>query len=120
MNYVTEQGIKAVVLDASEKLNTVNDVLDLMAAAMYENCVGLIVPKECLPEDFFRLRTGFAGEVLQKFSNYNMKIAVTGDFSGYTSPSLRNFIYECNQGRQVFFKTTVEEGVAALIQASVR
>ena len=120
MKYRMEQGIRAAVLDACEKLNTVNDVLDCMVTATYEDCFGLIVPKECLPGDFFRLGTGLAGEILQKFSNYKMKIAVTGDFSGYTSKSLRDFIYECNQGRQVFFKATVEEGMSALIQASAR
>ncbi len=118
MNYIVQQEIKIAVLTAEERLDTVQAALDRMATAMYEGCVGLIVPKECLPEDFFRLGTGFAGEVLQKFSNYNMKIAVTGDFSGYKSQSLRDFIYECNKGNRVFFKASAEEGMAALIQAA--
>jgi hypothetical protein len=75
------------------------------------------VPKECLPEAFFQLNTGFAGEVLQKFTNYRMRIAVTGDFSGYTSKSLRDFMYESNMGRQVFFKASVEEGMASIVKA---
>ena len=120
MNYMVHQEIKVAVLTAEEKWNTIQDVLDCMVTATYEDCIGLIVPKECLPGDFFRLGTGLAGEILQKFSNYKMKIAVTGDFSGYTSKSLRDFIYECNKGSQVFFKATVEEGMAALIQASAR
>lgn len=32
-------------------------------------------------------------EVLQKFINYQTKIAIIGDFSGYTSKSLKDFIY---------------------------
>ncbi len=120
MNYLMEQGIKAAVLTAGEKLVTLQDALDIMASAWYEGCVGVIMPRECLPEDFFRLRTGFAGEILQKFTTYNMKIAVTGDFSGYSSQSLRDFIYESNKGRQVFFKATMEEAMASLVHASAR
>jgi len=120
MNYLMEQGTKVAVLTAQEKWNTVQDALDSMVTAAYDGCVGLIVPKECLPEDFFHLRTGFAGEVLQKFTNYKMKIAVTGDFSGYESKSLRDFIYESNKGCQVFFKATVTEGMAAIVKALAR
>ena len=120
MEYITERGIKAAVLCPPEKWNTAADALDCMAAAAYDGCIGVIVPRECLPEDFFILKTGFAGEVLQKFTTYNMKIAVTGDFSGYTSRSLKDFIYESNKGRQVFFKATLEEGMASFIQASAR
>ena len=117
MNYSFEKGIKAAVLTEKEKWLTVSDALDCMAAATYDGCVGVIVPKECLTEDFFDLRTGLAGEILQKFTNYKMKIAVTGDFSGYASMSLRDFIYESNKGRQVFFKANLEDAMAAIVRA---
>ncbi len=117
MNYVFEKGIKAAVLTEKEKWQTVSDALDDMAAASYDGCVGVIVPKECLTDDFFDLRTGLAGEILQKYTNYKMKIAVTGDFSGYTSKSLRDFIYESNKGRQVFFKASLEDAMAAIARA---
>jgi hypothetical protein len=52
---------------------------------------------------FFQLRTGLAGEILQKFTNYRFVVAIVGDFDVYDSKSLRDFIYECNQGKQVFF-----------------
>lgn len=120
MNFIIEQGIKAAVLSTQEKWNTVQDALDSMVTAAYDGCIGMIVPKECLPEEFFKLKTGFAGEVLQKFTNYKMKIAVTGDFSSYSSQSLRDFIYESNKGRQVFFKATEAEGIAAFVQALTR
>jgi hypothetical protein len=119
MNYITDQGIKAAVLTRQEKWNTVQDALDCMVTAAYDGCLGIIVPKECLPEEFFKLKTGFAGEVLQKFTNYRMMIAVTGDLSSYASQSLRDFIYESNKGRQVFFKASVEDGMASFVKACV-
>jgi hypothetical protein len=120
MDYLMDRGIKAAVLTSGEKWETLRDALDCMAAAAYEGCLGIIVPKESLPEEFFQLKTGFAGEVLQKFTNYRMKIAVIGDFSGCTSKSLRDFMYESNNGRQVFFKAAVEEGMASIVKASDR
>lgn len=111
MRIISVNGEKAAVVSPDVKLNTPEEVLDRMGEAWFEGCAGMIVPEECFPESFFDLKTGFAGEVLQKFSNYRMKIAVIGDFSAYTSRSLRDFIYECNNGGRVFFKGSEEEGV---------
>ena len=58
------------------------------------------------------LRTGLAGEVLQKFINYHVKVAIVGDYSQYTSKSLRAFIYESNRGNDIYFLSSVEEAVA--------
>ena len=45
-----------------------------------------------------------------------MKLAIWGDFSGYTSKPLHDFIYESNQGRDIFFTTTQEEAIERLRQ----
>ena len=83
------------------------EAMELIASARYETgCEALILPKESLSEDFFRLSTGLAGEVLQKFVNYQMRVAILGDFSGYTSKPLQDFIRESNQGRQICFQPT--------------
>ena len=85
--------------------------MDLLATARYETgCSALVLHKEQLDESFFRLSTGLAGEVLQKFVNYQMKLAIVGDFSGYTSKPLRDFIRESNEGRQICFQP--DEGAA--------
>ena len=86
--------------------------LDLMMSISYhDSCSCIVINKEALCEDFFVLRTGIAGEILQKVVNYRMKVAIVGDFDGYTSKALRDFIYECNNGRDVFF---VADEAAAL------
>ena len=46
-----------------------------------------------------------------------MKLAIVGDFSGYTSKPLRDFIYESNNGSHVFFVATVEEALEKLSRA---
>jgi len=62
------------------------------------------------------LSTGLAGEILQKFINYHIKIAIYGDYSNYTSKPLKDFIYECNHGKDFFFTATKEEGIEKLIE----
>ena len=103
------------IIEATEKINSVRDISDLMANAYYNECVGLVIKKEYLAEEFFDLKTRIAGEILQKFSNYNMKMSIIGDFSVYDSKSLRDFIYECNNGNLIFFKDTEEAGIDAII-----
>lgn len=115
MDTVTKNGVTVGVLESSTRVETVQDILDLILSAAYgERAAGVIIYKECLPERFFDLKTGFAGDVLQKFSNYRFKLAVIGDFSLYNSKSLKDFIYECNKGKLVFFKSDIDSAVSAL------
>jgi hypothetical protein len=93
----------------------VPDILDRMAEALYEHgCNAMIVYRESLGAAFFYLKTGYAGEVLQKFSNYDMRLAIIGGFAAEKSESLRAFIRESNRGSRVFFKESLAEGLAAL------
>ncbi len=98
-------------------LKDVQSALDLMATVRYETgCVHMVIHKSSVVEEFFDLKTRLAGEILQKFINYHMKIAIVGDFSVYSSQSLQDFIYECNKGRDVFFVLTEEEALKRLSQ----
>lgn len=75
------------------------DALDAMGAAYGLEIDRLAIPVALLAEDFFRLRTGLAGAVLQKFQNYGMRVALIGDISRYTAVSgpLRDFVGESNR-----------------------
>ena len=84
--------------------------LDFMMSVNYETgCRSIAIKKEAIIEEFFVLSTGIAGEVLQKFINYNFKLAIIGDFSGYTSKPLKDFIYESNKGRDIFCVSSEKE-----------
>lgn len=104
------------VIDKNVKIQKEYEILDYFASMRYtENAdnVGMIIHKESLGDKFFDLKTQFAGNLLQKFSNYNMSLVIAGDFSEYTynSKSLRDFIRECNRGRLIFFLPSVEDGI---------
>jgi hypothetical protein len=60
------------------------------------------------------LKIRLAGEILQKFINYGVKIAIIGDFSGYSSKSLKDFIYECNNGNAIFYLPNQQQVIEKL------
>jgi len=64
----------AVASDLGIYLSSVSDLSDALSACMKHG--GLILTQSELAPAFFDLRTGFAGEVLQKFVNYHAKLAI--------------------------------------------
>lgn len=108
---------KVAIVDSSDIIiHDVQDALDLMASIYYNNneCYKIMINKSNITKDFFELKTGLAGEVLQKYVNYNVKLAIVGDFDEYNSKSLKDFIYECNNGKQVFFLRDKKDALHAL------
>lgn len=107
----------AVIRGGSDErvITDVRSALDLMVSVDYQYFTNLVaIAKELICDDFFVLSTGLAGEILQKLINYGFKIAVYGDFSGYTSKPLHDFIYESNNGHDHFFVKDEEEAVCRL------
>ncbi|MFF8373151.1 DUF4180 domain-containing protein [Streptomyces lydicus] len=71
----------------------------------------VVIPAGRFDEAFFRQRTHIAGEIIQKFVNYRVGLAVIGDSSRHTgaSSALRDFVRECNRGQQTWFLSDAEE-----------
>lgn len=108
---ITENDRKiAVIHNDGILIRDVQSALDFIATVGYETgCERVILDKEVLCADFFDLRTGLAGEILQKFMNYQMKVAIVGDFSLYKSKNLHAFMIESNRGNGVFFLPSEKE-----------
>jgi len=98
------------------EIRKVQDVLDLMADCDYQGARKIILHEKNIVANFFDLKTGFAGEILQKFSNYFVELAIVGDFSKYSSQSLQDFIYESNKVGRINFVSSVEEAIEALLK----
>lgn len=113
---IEKNGAIIAAVDSCERLITdVSSALDLIATVHYESgSARIVMPKASIAEAFFVLSSGLAGEVLQKFINYRVKLAIVGDYSKYTSKPLRDFIYESNNGRDIFFVATEDEAVERL------
>lgn len=114
ITHKTINGVQIALVDSDTLvLAGPGDVLDLIGQAGHR----VVLPKKCVAEAFFDLRTGLAGEALQKFINYQAKVAFVGDFTHYTSKALRDFMYESNNGRDIFFVSTTEEALERLANA---
>lgn len=113
---ITRNNIKAALVYSDEVLITdVQSSLDFMMTVKYETgCTNIAVNKEAIINDFFILSTCLAGEVLQKFINYGVRFAIYGDFSKYTSKPLKDFMYESNQGRDIYFQPSASLAVDKL------
>lgn len=107
--------ICAVVKSENVVITDAQSALDLLMSAKYDvGTKNIVINKKLIAEDFFILSRGLAGEILQKYVNYGGRIAVYGDYSHYTSKPLKDFIYESNKGKDVFFVATEDEAVEML------
>jgi len=105
----------AIIESADILINNTQDALDLMATINHlYGCNKMVINKSSITESFFDLKTGIAGDLLQKYTNYHMKIAIVGNFENYNSKSLKDFIFESNKGSQVFFLSEEKEAVDRL------
>lgn len=94
-----------VVADDGPPLGTGDGLLDVVGDALGVGAEVVAVPLGRLGDDFLRLRTRVAGEVLQKFVNYRLRVAVVGDVTAAVAASdaLRDFVRESDRGRHVWF-----------------
>ncbi|MBO9707682.1 MAG: DUF4180 domain-containing protein [Caulobacter sp.] len=78
---------------------------DFLGAAWSQEAEWLAIPLSRLGPGFLDLKTRIAGGVIQKFTNYRVKVAFVGDVMPLTqaSNSLRDFVYESNKGAAVWF-----------------
>jgi uncharacterized protein DUF4180 len=86
-------------------VRTGGDALGLIYEECAQNAEWIAVPVTRLDPVFFDLRTGVAGELVQKFVNYGRRLAVVGDIRAYldVSGALCDFVGESNRGRHVWF-----------------
>lgn len=97
-------------------LRTGADAMDVLAETFADEVDLVVVPVERLDPDFFSLRTGLAGEILQKFVTYRRRLVVLGDITEHVAAStaLRDLVRECNRGRQTWFVADTAELEARL------
>jgi len=95
-------------------IQSVQDMLDALSSAYGGGADSVILHQAQLHSDFFRLKTRFAGEILQKAVTYHMRIAIIGDWNRIESENLTAFIRESNRGNQIFFVADLDEAKSRL------
>ena len=104
----------AEIISGEILIQNADDALDLLGNTYYQGFDKMIVHQKNITPDFFDLKNKMAGEILQKFSNYRVRLAIVGDFSTFASKSLHDFMYESNKGKQVNFVASIGEAFNAL------
>ena len=104
----------AEIISDKVVFGTTQDALNIMANCSYQGADSIIIQENNLSPDFFDLKTRIAGDILQKFSTYNCRLAIVGNFSKYESKALRDFIYESNKIGRINFVSSDEEAKAVL------
>ena len=101
IEYLKNNGIDIAVVSGDEVVIVdTQSALDLAMTVKYETgAERIVIDKAVICGEFFILSTGMAGEILQKFMNYHVKVAVYGDYSHYTSKPLKDFIMSRIMGR---------------------
>ena len=115
MSQILTAGTTRVLVldDDGAPLASTQDFLDVIGQLWGEaeptSCVA--IPVSRLAEEFFELRTGLAGEALQKFVNYRVQVAVVGDVTRFVTASraLADFVRESNEGTHVWFVRDLAE-----------
>jgi hypothetical protein len=118
---VERDGHRLLVADAAGPLiGSFQDIVDLMEQA-WEQAPVIVLPVARLNPDFFQLRSGMAGEIVQKIATYGGRLAIVGDISTHTveSNAFRDFVREANRGRSIFFLPDMDALVAKLSALAV-
>ena len=81
-------------------LSSENDALDLVAACAENETERLMLHAGNLPDDFYNLRTGLAGAVLLKFTNYHIRVAAVIAPELSSQGRFGEMVLETNRGDQ--------------------
>ncbi|GLZ36867.1 DUF4180 domain-containing protein [Actinokineospora sp. NBRC 105648] len=92
------------------------DAVDLIGETYGTDASVVVLPVERLDDRFFTLRTRLAGDIVAKFVNYRIRLAILGDISERlaASETLRAFVHEANRGKQFWFVADNDELLARL------
>ncbi|MEO8025742.1 MAG: DUF4180 domain-containing protein [Bryobacteraceae bacterium] len=99
-------GVRILVMPPDgAKLKTAADAVEIVAEAATYRAGIVVIPVERLDGDFFQLATRVAGEIVQKFVNYRIHIAILGEVSEHVgrSAAFRDFVVESNRGTYLWF-----------------
>jgi len=77
-----------------------NDALDALAACSENQTDRLLLHAPNLDPAFFQLRSGLAGGVLLKLSNYRIRAALVAAPEQVSQGKFQDFMLETNRGRQ--------------------
>jgi hypothetical protein len=88
----------ARILECADAIGP-RDALELVVACLEHDATRLLVESRFLPPEFFDLKTGFAGELLQKMQNYGIRLAGVFPSEEGSGERFRELLREARRGR---------------------
>lgn len=95
-------------------INNEQDAVELLMNCKYQGADSILLNRAQLNPDFYDLKTRFAGDILQKFSTYDSRLVIIGEWSHLNGKSIQDFIRESNRTGRILFVKTREEGLERL------
>lgn len=95
-------------------LQSEQDAVDLVGNVSFAGATGLLLEAGQLAPEFFDLKSGFAGAVLQKFINYRVKLAVLLPHEAEFEGAFGAFVSESHEGSNVAFLSDRGQALAWL------
>lgn len=112
MNYqiIETQNYKYIeLISTTAPLSTENDALDLIALCWEHEINALMIHYEALSEDFFKLKTKVAGNIIQKFINYGIKATTIIPQEIIQKGRFKELVMETNKGNHFRFYDNKDE-----------
>lgn len=113
-----QKGEKDYIKVVSGQIKEEQDGLALVSACAENGTNRVLLPADCLSEEFLHLSTRVAGLVLQKFANYNIKAVAVMD-AGKMRGKFRDFLAEANRGTLFHAFEDLEQAENWLIEEGV-
>ncbi len=96
-------------------LSNENDALDLIALCWEHEAQAILMHSSVFSQDFFNLKTTFAGNFIQKFINYNIKVAAVFPQELVQKGRFKEMALETNKGNHFRMYETKEEAETWLL-----
>lgn len=103
------------VITADEPLGSEQAALDLVALCWEHGIYALLIHFAALSADFFSLKTKVAGDMIQKFVNYEIKVSAVIPAQAMEKGRFREMAQEANKGSHFRLYGTKAEAETWLI-----
>ena len=90
-------------------LSSEADILDIISTSLENSNYYVALHYEGISNEFFNLKSGFAGEVLQKFVNYGVRAAIIINNEEGLEIRFKEMLSEANKGNQYGFFRDISE-----------
>jgi len=117
MNVHLVSGTARPVLECVSGLERADDALELIVSCREHGTRRLLLPSQAFPPAFFDLRSGFAGEFVQKLVNYHLRVGAVFETEEGYSGRFREYLSEARRGQQFRVFDTRTEAIGWLTSA---